>query len=170
MGQPVVRIIGTGGTIDSESETSDTKKSVFTETHIPQMLQVARITSEVIFESLIMKDSLDITEQDRQLILKRCSSCPERNVVITHGTHTMAETARVLGPNILDKTVVLVGAMVPFNQNESDALFNLGYAIASAQQLPNGVYIAMNGKAFPWNDVKKNREKLVFENLKKTVE
>jgi len=68
------------------------------------------------------------------------------------------------------QTVVLVGAMVPFNQNESDALFNLGYAIASARQLPSGVYIAMNGKAFPWNDVKKNREKLVFENLKKTVE
>ncbi|MDO8561822.1 MAG: asparaginase domain-containing protein [bacterium] len=170
MGQPVVRIIGTGGTIDSESETSDTKKSLFSETHIPEMLQEARITSEVIFEPLMMKDSLDLTEQDRQLILERCSSCPERNIVITHGTSAMEETAKYLGQNILNKTVILVGAIVPYNLDESDALFNLGYAIASAQQLPSGVYIAMNGKVFPWNDVRKNREKLVFENLEKTVE
>ncbi len=169
MDKSVVRVIATGGTIDSESETSDTEKSVFAGTHIPEMLRVSRITSDVIFESLMMKDSLDLTDDDRGLIFEHCLSCPEKQIVITHGTHTMIDTAKVLGTNILDKTIVLVGAFTPYIKEGSDAVSNLKYAIEQARQLPPGAYIAMNGRVFPWDNVRKNKEKQVFENLKKTV-
>ena len=114
----------------------------------------------------MQKDSADLTEEDRNLILKHCKSSPEKQIVITHGTDTMTETAHFLGEsNIEDKTIVLVGSFVPFSQENSDAFYNLGFAMAAAQSLPPGVWIAMGGEAFEWNDVRKNKEKQKFEHV-----
>ncbi|MEK7107487.1 MAG: asparaginase domain-containing protein [Patescibacteria group bacterium] len=170
MEELVVRLIATGGTIDEDYSDSETGRSLFTQSHVPKMLVEAGITDGIIFDALFMKDSSAITGEDRERILERCVSCPERRIVITHGTNTMVETAKALGQKISNKTVVLVGAFAPYVEEGSDAVRNLKYAIEKAQQLPSGVYIAMNGKVFLWDNVKKNKEKQVFENLKKTVE
>ena len=111
----------------------------------------------------MLKDSLDITEKDREKILSECKSAKENKIMITHGTYTMPETAKYLGRNIKNKIIVLVGSMVPFSYKDSDALFNFGYAISALKNLKNGVYIAMNGKIFNWNNVKKNNRKQIFE-------
>ena len=107
-----------------------------------------------------------MTDEDREKILQSCKDCEEDKIIITHGTDTMVETAQVLGKNIKDKTIVLVGAMIPYNQEKSDALFNLGCAVSAVQILPKGVYIAMNGKIFSWDNVRKNKELGLFESIK----
>ncbi|MDO8552251.1 MAG: asparaginase domain-containing protein [bacterium] len=160
----IVRLLITGGTIDEDSADS-TGKSLFLQSHVPEMLEEASISSGVIVEKLMLKDSSDINEEDRKQILERCISCPEKRVVITHGTNTMVETATVLGRRIHNKTVVLVGAFIPYVRNGSDAVGNLKYAVEKARQLPHGVYVAMSGKAFPWDNVRKNEQKQVFEEL-----
>ncbi len=163
-----VRIIVTGGTIDSAQPYSSTTKSVFpTGTNLPAMLEQSRVKSVVIVDVLMLKDSNDLTEADRQSILNRCQTCDETHLVVTHGTDTMADTARFLGERIKDKTVVLVGAMQPFVMERSDSLFNLGFAIANAQRLPARVYVAMNATVFTWDNVRKNRELGQFETLQK---
>jgi L-asparaginase len=111
----------------------------------------------------MMIDSLHMTGEDRQIILQQCRSAPERRIVITHGTDTMVETAGVLAGGVNDKTIVLTGAMIPYKFGSSDGLFNLGSALAFAQTLPPGVYVAMNGRIFPWNGVRKNRKTGMFE-------
>jgi L-asparaginase len=116
--------------------------------------------------TLMMVDSLDMTGADRALIVEQCRTAVERQIVITHGTDTMIETARALAaafPSGGGKTVVLTGAMVPYAFGSSDGLFNLGSALSFAQTLPPGVYVAMNGRAFEWNRVRKNRDSGVFE-------
>ena len=113
--------------------------------------------------TVMMVDSLEMTDEDRQLILENCRQSPEDQIVITHGTDTMAETARLLGGKLTGKTVVLTGAMVPFAFGSSDGLFNLGSALSFVQVLPPGVYVAMNGRCFPWDDVRKNRDAGFFE-------
>jgi L-asparaginase len=118
---------------------------------------------DVTLRTLMMVDSLDMSDDDRELIVHNCIQCPETRIVITHGTDTMVETARALAAGIAAKTVVLTGAMIPYAFGSSDGLFNLGSALSFAQVLPSGVYIAMNGQHFSWDRVRKNRETGVFE-------
>ena len=163
MNKPL-RIISTGGTIDSSPEYDPKKKSVFQGTNLPAILKQARLNYSIQLEPLFQKDSADITSEDRKLILERCEASSEAAIVVTHGTDTMTETARFLGERgVKDKTVVLVGSFVPISQDDSDAFFNLGYAIASVQLLSSGVWIAMGGQVFAWDKVRKNMDELVFE-------
>lgn len=159
-----VRLFVTGGTFDKEYNEL-TGKLFFQDTHILEMLRLGRCLMDVEIRTLMMIDSLDMTEDDRSIVVEHCRKCSESRIVITHGTDTMVETAARLGRGIQDKTIVLTGAMVPFVFGSSDGLFNLGSALAFVQTLPAGVYIAMNGRFFPWNNVRKNREKGVFEAL-----
>jgi len=128
------------------------------------MLQLGRCRLDLAVRTLMMVDSLDMTDADRRLILENCRSAAEERILVTHGTDTMTETARVLGEARLPKTVVLTGAMVPYAFGSSDGLFNLGSALSFVQALPHGVYVAMNGRCFPWHDVVKNRALGIFEN------
>jgi len=147
----------TGGTFDKEYNELD-GKLFFKETHLQEMLKLGRCKITVDVKTLMLIDSLEMTEQDRQKILEECRKSREERIVITHGTDTMEDTARVLGTSLTGKTVVLTGAMVPYKFGSSDGLFNLGSAIAFAQSLPYGVYIAMNGRKFTWDNVRKNRK------------
>jgi len=157
-----IRILVTGGTFDKEYNEL-TGELFFQHTHAPDMLKLGRCELEVEIETLMMIDSLQMTAANREMILERCLAAPERRIVITHGTDTMEQTAGVLGPRVEDKTIVLTGAMVPYTFGSSDGMFNLGTALAFVQTLPAGVYVAMNGRYFGWDSVKKNRELGVFE-------
>ena len=152
----------TGGTFDKTYDEIRGRLS-FAETHVPEMLRLGRSRVELIVETLMMIDSLDMTEDDRARIVRRCIECVERKIVVTHGTDTMVETARALAEGVTDKTVVLTGAMIPYAFGSSDGLFNLGSALSFAQVLPTGVYIAMNGQCFPWDHVRKNTATGIFE-------
>ncbi len=157
-----VRIFVTGGTFDKEyNERNGTL--FFQDTHVPEMLRLGRCLLDTAIQTLLMIDSLEMTEADRRLIAERCQLAPEARIVITHGTDTMVRTAAHLGREIQGKTIVLTGAMVPYKFGSSDGLFNLGSALAFVQTLPAGVYIAMNGQVFRWDRVRKNKEKGVFE-------
>jgi L-asparaginase len=129
------------------------------------MLKLGRCRVDVDIRTLMMIDSLDMTEQDRILIADHCLKAEEKRIVITHGTDTMADTAKFLAGRIKEKTVVLTGAMIPYKFGSSDGLFNLGSALAFVQALPHGVYVAMNGRIFNWNNVRKNRQTGEFEEL-----
>ena len=157
-----IQIFVTGGTFDKEYNEL-TGELFFKETHVPDMLHLGRSLLEVDIDTLMMIDSLQMTDADRRLILDRCKAAPHARIVITHGTDTMEQTAAVLGEGIPGKTIVLTGAMVPYKFGSSDGMFNLGTALAFAQTLPRGVYISMNGRYFPWHAVRKNRERGVFE-------
>jgi len=159
-----LRIIATGGTIDT-SYLMFEGRAGHDETHLPRMLQQGRCRLPVDVEVNRLVNSGTLTDADRQDILRAVRECPEERVVVTHGTDTMAETARVIGGAGLEKTVVMTGAMLPYVVEGSDALFNLGFTVAAAQTLPHGTYVAMNGRIFPWDDVCKDRERGVFENL-----
>jgi L-asparaginase len=157
-----IRILITGGTFDKEYNEL-TGQLLFKQTHLADMLRLGRCRLPVAVETLFMIDSLDMTEPDRHLILQRCREAGEDRIVVTHGTDYMDLTAALLGPNIAGKTVVLTGAMVPYTFGSSDGMFNLGTALAFVQTLPPGVYVAMNGRYFPWDAVRKNRQLGVFE-------
>jgi L-asparaginase len=161
----VIRIFVTGGTFDKEyNELSGTL--FFKDTHLPEMLRLGRSRVEVSIGTLMMVDSLDMTDADRALIVNACREAGEPRIVITHGTDTMVRTARALAaafPSGGGKTIVLTGAMVPYAFGSSDGLFNLGSALSFVQVLPPGVYLAMNGRAFAWDQVTKNRDTGVFE-------
>ena len=157
-----LRILATGGTFDKHYDPL-TGGLIFADCHLPEALRCARITVGLTLEELPPLDSLDMQDADRAGILAACRSAPEKQVVIVHGTDTMTDTARVLGNAVLDKTVILTGAMVPFEIAGSDALFNLGFACGVAQTLPAGIYIAMNGAVFEWDKVEKNRAAGRFE-------
>jgi len=162
-----IRILITGGTFDKTYDEL-TGKLFFADTHLPQMLERGRCELELVVRTLMMIDSLEMTEADRVLIAANCRQAAENRIVITHGTDTMVDTAGFLAAQLdgSGKTVVLTGAMVPFTFNSSDGLFNLGSALSFVQVLPPGVYIAMNGRYFPWDNVRKNREKGVFEAIR----
>jgi L-asparaginase len=157
-----VRVFVTGGTFDKEYDEL-TGKLFFRNTHVDEMLRRGRCRLEVDVETLMMVDSLDMTEDQRATIVRACRDCADAQIVITHGTDTMVETARAIAEGVRGKTVVLTGAMVPYAFGSSDGLFNLGSALSFVQALPAGVYIAMNGRSFPWDDVRKNRTAGVFE-------
>ena len=160
-----IRIFVTGGTFDKQyNELTGTL--AFTKTHLPEMLRLGRSRVEVAVETLMMIDSLDMTAADRARIVDRCRRATETHILITHGTDTMVETAHALAtsvPPLTEKTIVLTGAMVPYAFGSSDGLFNLGSALSFVQVLPPGVYVAMNGRYFPWDRVRKNKETGVFE-------
>jgi L-asparaginase len=157
-----IRILVTGGTFDKEYNEL-TGELFFHSTHIGDMLRLGRCRLPVAVETLMLIDSLEMTAAGRRQILERCAAAPEGRIVITHGTDTVAKTADVLGRNIVDKTIVLTGAMIPYTFGSSDGMFNLGTALAFVQTLPPGVYVAMNGMVFPWNAVRKNRRLGIFE-------
>ncbi len=157
-----IRVLITGGTFDKEyNELAGTL--FFKDTHLNEMLALGRCKLPVKVRTLMMIDSLDMKDSDRARILRECRRAHEDRILITHGTDTMELTARALGPQIRNKTVVLTGAMIPWKFGSSDGLFNLGAALAFAQTLPHGVYVAMNGKCFGWQNVRKNRKTGVFE-------
>ena len=159
-----IKLLVTGGTFDKEY--NELKGELFfRETHIHEMLGLGRSRLNIEVETLMMIDSLFMKDEDREKILEACLNAKQNNILITHGTDTMTETARFLGTRIQDKTVVLTGAMIPYKFGSSDGLFNLGSALSFVQILPHGVYIAMNGRCFPWNNVRKNREKGEFEEI-----
>src|SRR6187200_3755311 len=164
----MLRVLVTGGTFDKTYDEIRGRLS-FGETHVPEMLRLGRSRVALTVETLMMIDSLDMTEGDRARIVTRCVECAEREIVVTHGTDTMVETARALAAGVTEKTVVLTGAMIPYAFGSSDGLFNLGSALSFAQVLPTGVYIAMNGQHFSWDKVRKNRSTGVFE-LTETAE
>jgi L-asparaginase len=159
-----VRVFVTGGTFDKEYDEL-TGTLYFRNTHVDEMLRRGRCGLDVDVQTLMMVDSLEMTEAQRAMIVQACQACEENQIVITHGTDTMVDTARAIAEQIGGKTVVLTGAMVPYAFGSSDGLFNLGSALSFVQSLPSGVYIAMNGKSFPWDDVRKNRDAGVFEKL-----
>ena len=161
-----LKILITGGTFDKEYD--EIKGSLyFKETHMTEILELGRSRVDVNIEKLMLIDSLDMTPNQRELIVSKCIESEEDQVVITHGTDTMTTTGKMLAEKKMDKTIVLTGAMIPYKFGSSDGLFNLGGAIAYAQSLPSGVYIAMNGQFFEWDKVEKNRKKGVFESIKK---
>jgi len=159
-----IQIFVTGGTFDKEyNELNGTL--YFKDTYLPEMLNLGRCKTAVRVRTLMMVDSLEMTDDDRHIILDNCKRCELDRIVITHGTDTMARTAALLGPTIQKKTIVLTGAMIPYKFGSSDGLFNLGAALAFAQSLPAGVYVAMNGRSFNWDNVRKNRDTGAFEEL-----
>lgn len=159
-----IKIIVTGGTFDKEYD-EIAGKLFFKDTHVPEMLRLGRCDVAVDVRTLMLVDSLEMTDDDRKIIAEHCKMANEERIVVTHGTDTMEITARVLGEQVTGKTVVLTGAMVPYKFGSSDGLFNLGSALAFVQVLPAGVYIAMNGRVFSWNNVHKNKNTGMFEEL-----
>lgn len=164
----MIRVLVTGGTFDKEyNELNGTL--FFKDTHVPEMLRLGRSRVEVQVETLMMMDSLDLQDADRARIAEACRTAGETRLVVTHGTDTMVETARVLATVANDtlaaKTIVLTGAMVPYAFGSSDGLFNLGSALSFVQVLPAGVYVAMNGRCFNWDAVTKDREAGIFKEV-----
>ena len=159
-----IRILVTGGTFDKDYN-ERTGQLYFKDTHLAEMLQLGRSRVEVTIRTVMMIDSLDMTDADRALIVQNCLQSPEERIVVTHGTDTMTDTAAAIARGVSGKTIVLTGAMIPYAFGSSDGLFNLGSALSFVQALPPGVYIAMNGKCFPWDRVRKNRDRGEFEEL-----
>jgi L-asparaginase len=157
-----IRILITGGTFDKEYNEL-TGQLYFQESHLPEMLRLGRCRLNLEVRTLMMIDSLEMTDADRALVIDECRTAPEGRILITHGTDTMVATAMAVARAVTDKTVVLTGAMIPYKFGSSDGMFNLGSALAFAQTLAPGVYVAMNGRCFPAHRVRKNRETGVFE-------
>lgn len=159
-----IQIFITGGTFDKEYNELN-GDLYFRDTHLQQMLQQGRSQLNVNIRSLMMIDSLEMTKEDREIILTHCQKSTANRIVITHGTDTMVKTAAYLASHLKDKTIVLTGAMIPIVFGSSDGLFNMGAALAYVQTLNPGVYIAMNGQCFEHDNVRKNKAKGLFETL-----
>jgi len=160
-----IRIFITGGTFDKEYNELN-GQLYFKDTHMHNLLDMGRSKLDVEIRTLMMIDSLEMTDEDRELIVHQCNQCEEKQIIITHGTDTMARTAKVLAKHVKGKTIVLTGAMIPIKFGSSDGLFNIGSALAFVQTLSPGVYVAMNGRFFNWDNVQKNKETGVFEEIK----
>jgi L-asparaginase len=156
----------TGGTFDKEYNMI-TGELYFKDTHLPEMFNRGRSTLDITVRTLMMIDSLEMTTEDREMIVRNCQRCQQNHIIVTHGTDTMAETAQFIANNDIEgKTIVLVGAIIPYKfGTSSDGFFNLGAALAFAQCMPPGVYIAMHGECFNWDNVRKNRETGYFVEL-----
>ncbi len=162
--QPI-RILITGGTFDKEYDEIN-GRLFFKDSHLPEMLSLGRCRLSVEVRTLMMIDSLDMTDADRELIAQQCMATPGDRIVVTHGTDTMAQTASMLAAKVFAKTIVVTGAMIPYKFGSSDGLFNLGSALAFVQTLPPGVYVAMNGRCFPAGTVRKNKQTGIFEEIR----
>lgn len=160
----------TGGTFDKEYNMI-TGELFFKDTHLPEIFERGRSTLDITVRTLMMIDSLEMTDDDRGIIVQNCTRCEFNHIIITHGTDTMVETAKKLAESgITGKTIVLLGAMIPYKFGmSSDGFFNLGAALAFAQTMPPGIYIAMHGECFDWDDVRKNRVTGYFEHTKNAV-
>ena len=161
-----IRIFITGGTFDKEYD-EITGSLFFKDTHMREMLELGRSKIDVDIRTLMMVDSLEMTPEDRNLVVENCKNAKEEKIIITHGTDTMTKTADILGRKNLTKTIVITGAMIPYKFGTSDGLFNIASALAYVQTLSYGVYIAMNGRVFEFDKVLKNKETGVFEEIKK---
>jgi L-asparaginase len=161
-----VKILVTGGTFDKEYMEL-TGELIFKNTHVHEMLKLARCKTEIKIRTLMMIDSLEMTDYHRGIILEKCENSNENKIIITHGTDTMEKTAKHLGEHLIDKdkTIILTGALIPYAFGSSDGLFNLGSALAFVQALPPGVYVAMNGKYFAYDNVRKNKITGEFEEI-----
>ncbi len=159
-----IHIFVTGGTFDKEYD-EIRGQLYFNETHLPEILKLGRCTAAVDLETLMMIDSLNMSDEDRNTVVERCKQCENNKIVITHGTDTMVETAKRIADAGINKTIIITGAMIPYKFGSSDGLFNMGCALAFVQTLPAGVYITMNGKYFHWSNVRKNRETGYFEEI-----
>ena len=157
-----IRLIATGGTFDKRYD-SIAGRLEFDRTHLAEIAARVRLSGPVAIQPLMQIDSLDMTDAHRLQVTEACRTAPEARIVIVHGTDTMVETATVLAAAALGKTVVLTGAMVPYDVRGSDALFNLGFAIGVCRLLDPGVWLAMQGQVYPWDKVRKNRAQGVFE-------
>jgi L-asparaginase len=157
-----IRVFVTGGTFDKTYDEIHGRLA-FGESHLNEMLRLGRSRVPVAVRTLMMVDSLEMSDADRELIVRNCAQCPEPKIVVTHGTDTMVQTAAALARGVSGKTIVLTGAMIPYAFGSSDGLFNLGSALSFVQVLAPGVYIAMNGQAFRWDRVRKNVTTGVFE-------
>ena len=166
MNPKTIRVFVTGGTFDKEYNEL-TGALFFKDTHLPEMLRLGRSRVDVAISTLMMIDSLEMSAAGRAGIVDECAKAAETRILITHGTDTMVDTATALAvaATITGKTVVLTGAMIPYAFGSSDGLFNLGSALSFVQALPAGVYIAMNGRCFNWDRVRKNRETGTFEDI-----
>lgn len=160
-----IRLFVTGGTFDKEYNELN-GELFFKDTHLNEILKLGRSKVPVEVRTLMMIDSMLLTDDDRELIAMNCKKAAEDKIIITHGTDTMVETAKVIAEKVKDKTIVLTGAMIPYKFGSSDGLFNIGAAIAFVQTLPAGVYIAMNGKYFNWDNCRKNKQIGEFEEIK----
>ncbi|MFM6183677.1 MAG: asparaginase domain-containing protein [Dolichospermum sp.] len=152
-----IKVFITGGTFDKEYNEL-TGELFFKETHLHEMLRLGRSNLNLDITTLMMIDSLDMKDEHRELIADACKQAPHDKIIITHGTDTMAVTAKFLADNIKEKTIVLTGAMVPYKFGSSDGLFNLGSSLAFVQTLPHGVYVAMNGKYFEGHNVRRTTQ------------
>lgn len=157
-----IRILVTGGTFDKEYNELN-GSLYFKDTHLPELFKLGRSKVSVEIRTLMMVDSLEMSDMDRDLIADHCRKAEEDKIIITHGTDTMTETGKVLAEKVSGKTIILTGAMIPYKFGSSDGLFNMGSALAFVQTLPHGVYVAMNGRYFNWDNVKKNKKTGVFE-------
>ncbi len=159
-----IKIYVTGGTFDKEYD--EIKGQLyFNKTHLPEILRLGRCTLNIDIETLMMIDSLHMTMNDRETILNSCKNCHSNKIIITHGTDTIVDTARLIAEANIPKTIILTGAMIPYKFGSSDGLFNMGCALSFVQTLLPGVYITMNGKYFVWDNVRKNREEGFFEEI-----
>ncbi|MBI5916716.1 MAG: asparaginase [Bacteroidetes bacterium] len=162
----MIQVFITGGTFDKEYNYIS-GGLYFKSTHVPTMLERGRCSVDLDVKTLMMVDSLDMTDADREIIVHNCKRCPFDKILVTHGTDTMVKTAGFLAQGgLADKTIVLTGAMVPYAfGTSSDGFFNLGSALAFLQTLPPGVYVVMNGRHFPWDKVRKNTKTGYFEEM-----
>ena len=160
-----IMVFVTGGTFDKEYDEIN-GRLYFKDTHLPEMFKLGRCSMDIRIRTLMMIDSLEMTDEDREVIIRQCKRCEESRIIITHGTDMMAKTAKDLEKEKINKTIVLTGAMIPYKFGSSDGFFNLGSAITFAQSLQPGVYIAMHGKFFSANNVAKNQRTGYFEELR----
>lgn len=159
-----IRVLVTGGTFDKEYDFIE-GRLFFKDTHLPEMFTTGRCSLHLEIRTLMMVDSLEMTAADRTVIAINCEKAEEEQILITHGTDTMVETAQYLADRQIPKTIVITGAMIPYKFGSSDGFFNLGNALGFVQCLMHGVYIAMNGRIFNWDNVRKNKKTGMFEEL-----
>lgn len=159
-----IRIFVTGGTFDKEYNELN-GELFFKDTHLHEMLKLGRCKASIDIRTLMMIDSIFLTDEDRELIALNCLKCDESQIIITHGTDTMVETAKVIAEKVKDKVIVLTGAMIPYKFGSSDGLFNLGSAVAFVQTMKPGIYISMNGRIFNWDNCRKNKKIGEFEEI-----
>tara|TARA_B100000945_G_C20413442_1_gene613884 strand:- start:1137 stop:1640 length:504 start_codon:yes stop_codon:yes gene_type:complete len=161
-----IKIFATGGTFDKEYNEIN-GELFFKQTHLAELLELGRSQLNVKIETLMMVDSLEMTEDSKKYIVDKCKEEKTDRIIITHGTDTMVETAALLAKSIKDKTIILTGAMIPIKFGSSDGLFNLGSALSFIQVIDPGIYITMNGRYFKWDNVRKNKKLGIFERIKK---